>query len=45
MDAKIAIIVLKALYQFVRPVLMKAVKESDNKVDDFILEIFDKILK
>ncbi len=45
MNPTIAIVVLKALYKFVRPAIATSVKDSKTQVDDFILSVFDKILK
>ena len=43
MNAAMAITVLKALYKFVRPLIEKAVKDSKSEIDDFMLDVFDKI--
>ncbi len=38
-------ILARMLYSFFRPTIVKIVADSDNELDDKVLQIIDKILK
>lgn len=44
MKADTIINLLKTVYPVVRPVIMDAIKKTDNEVDDTIFAIFDLLL-
>lgn len=44
MKAEIIISLLKNVYPIVRPVLIDAIKKTDNEIDDVVFRIFDILI-